>query len=89
MKSRTGKVNQISSMKFALCNKIIVFECIQLSVSSLSRAPFLLSFLLFFLPSFRTEDPPASRELLGVLEIDKWFSYLEIFPRRKFAHFEK
>ena len=43
-------------------------------------------------PSFlvyRTEDPPASRELLGVLEIDKWFSYLEIFPSRKFAHFEK
>ena len=37
----------------------------------------------------RTEDPAASRELLGVLELDTCFNYLEIFPSPKFAHFEK
>ena len=37
----------------------------------------------------RTEDPAASRELLSVLELDTCFKYLEIFPSRKFAHFEK
>ena len=38
---------------------------------------------------FRTDDPPASKELLGVLGVDKLFDYMEIFPSQKFAHFKK
>lgn len=37
----------------------------------------------------RTDDPAASRELLGVLGVDKLFDYMEIFPSRKFDHFKK
>ena len=37
----------------------------------------------------RTDDPPASRELLGVLGVDKLFDYMEIFPSQKYAHFKK
>lgn len=46
---------------------------------------------MYFELSFpnRTEDPPASLELLGVLGIDKLFDQLEIFPARKFTHFRK
>ena len=42
-----------------------------------------------FCVSQRTEDPPASRELLRELGIDKCFKQLEIFPGSKFTHFEK
>ena len=38
---------------------------------------------------YRTDDPPASKELLGVLGVDKLFDYMEIFPRQKFTHFKK
>ena len=37
----------------------------------------------------RTDDPAASRALLGVLELDTQFQWLEIFPARKFNHFKK
>ena len=37
----------------------------------------------------RTEDPAASRELLNVLDLVQHFQHLEIFPSKKFAHFEK
>lgn len=37
----------------------------------------------------RTDDPRASRELLGVLGVDKLFDYMEIFPSQKYAHFKK
>lgn len=37
----------------------------------------------------RTEDPAASRELLNVLDLVQCFHHLEIFPSKKFAHFEK
>lgn len=37
----------------------------------------------------RTDDPDASKELLGVLGVDKLFDYMEIFPSQKFAHFRK
>lgn len=38
---------------------------------------------------YRTEDPPAAKELLGVLDIDKYFSYKEIYPGSKVSHFKK
>jgi len=37
----------------------------------------------------RTEDPPAARELLTVLDIDKYFAYKEIYPGSKVTHFRK
>ncbi|XP_068698750.1 magnesium-dependent phosphatase 1-like isoform X1 [Montipora foliosa] len=37
----------------------------------------------------RTEDPPAAKELLRVLDIDKYFSYKEIYPGSKVSHFKK
>lgn len=36
----------------------------------------------------RTEDPPAARQLLHTLALDRHFGQLEIFPRKKFAHFK-
>jgi len=39
--------------------------------------------------SFRTEDPPAAKELLRVLDIDEYFSYKEIYPGSKVTHFKK
>ena len=38
---------------------------------------------------YRTEDPPAARELMKVLDIDKYFSYKEIYPGSKVTHFRK
>lgn len=38
---------------------------------------------------FRTEDPPAAKELLKVLNIDWYFSYKEIYPGSKVTHFKK
>lgn len=37
----------------------------------------------------RTEDPPTAQELLRVLDIDKYFSYKEIYPGTKATHFRK
>lgn len=37
----------------------------------------------------RTEDPPTAQELLRVLDIDKYFSYKEIYPGSKATHFRK
>ncbi|CAH3174463.1 unnamed protein product [Porites lobata] len=37
----------------------------------------------------RTEDPPAAKELLKVLNIDWYFSYKEIYPGSKVTHFKK
>ena len=48
-----------------------------------------LSHFLFTVTKCRTDDPAASRELLRVLGIDKCFQQLEIFPSKKFAHFDK
>jgi len=37
----------------------------------------------------RTEDPAAAQELLRVLDIDKYFSYKEIYPGSKVTHFRE
>ena len=45
--------------------------------------------MFYYLHVCRTEDPAASRELLKVLAVDQCFQQMEIFPSKKFSHFEK
>ncbi|XP_064467660.1 magnesium-dependent phosphatase 1-like [Ornithodoros turicata] len=37
----------------------------------------------------RTEEPDAARELLGLLDWNKYFTYQEIYPACKVRHFNK
>lgn len=62
---------------------------IPMAAASRYNSNFLSREIYFLLFSCRTEDPAASRELLGVLGIDKCFQQLEIFPSKKFTHFDK
>lgn len=63
-----------------LCREIILLQKVIISV------PLKVTVMLLFC---RTEDPPAARELLTVLDIDKYFAYKEIYPGSKVTHFRK
>ena len=43
----------------------------------------------FFFYCFRTDDPPAAKELLSALDIDEYFTYKEIYPGSKVSHFKR
>jgi len=62
---------------------------IKLYDDTLDILKFLKSKEICLAAASRTEDPAAAQELLRVLDIDKYFSYKEIYPGSKVTHFRE